>query len=118
MTVLLVGFVPVAWVFSQSTDSLAWMGLPESALRLGRGGVRRTFSFAWASPPADQIPCRLQRLGDHLHARDAADDHGVAPLLGTAEHVPATQKKFFVAHWLDSNEIASQECPVRGARLV
>ena len=26
MTILLVGFAPVAWIFSQSTESLAWMG--------------------------------------------------------------------------------------------
>ena len=26
MTLLLVGFAPVAWLFSQSTDSVAWMG--------------------------------------------------------------------------------------------
>src|SRR6185436_18282384 len=26
MTILLVGFAPVAWIFSQSTESIAWMG--------------------------------------------------------------------------------------------
>jgi len=26
MTILLIGFAPVAWIFSQSTESLAWMG--------------------------------------------------------------------------------------------
>ncbi|HLZ54344.1 MAG TPA: hypothetical protein VKS19_07685, partial [Verrucomicrobiae bacterium] len=26
MTLLLIGFAPVAWIFSQSTESLAWMG--------------------------------------------------------------------------------------------
>jgi predicted PurR-regulated permease PerM len=26
MTLLLVGFAPVAWLFSQSTNALAWMG--------------------------------------------------------------------------------------------
>ena len=26
MTILLIGFAPVAWLFSQSTDSIAWMG--------------------------------------------------------------------------------------------
>jgi len=26
MTILLIGFAPVAWLFSQSTESLGWMG--------------------------------------------------------------------------------------------
>src|SRR6202007_2830304 len=26
MTILLIGFAPVAWIFSQSTDSAMWMG--------------------------------------------------------------------------------------------
>src|SRR5437016_9215893 len=27
MTILLIGFAPVAWLFSQSTDSVTWMGM-------------------------------------------------------------------------------------------
>src|SRR5947209_17501984 len=56
MTLLLVGFAPVAWLFSQSTDSLPWMGVLhllfwfiavffglrflESAFKIGRASCR------------------------------------------------------------------------------
>ena len=48
MTILLAGFAPVAWIFSQSTDSLSWMGAlhlvfwfiaTAFGLRWGRGGA-------------------------------------------------------------------------------
>jgi len=31
MTILLIGFAPVAWLFSQSTDSIPWMGALHTA---------------------------------------------------------------------------------------
>src|SRR5438034_8693738 len=41
MTILLIGFAPVAWLFSQSTGSLAWMG----ALHLIFWGIATVFGL-------------------------------------------------------------------------
>jgi hypothetical protein len=99
LTLLLVGFAPVAWLFSQSTGSVAWMG----ALHLAFWFVAACFGLRF-----------LYSGFAHSRARSMA---GVAtwivlfmlvmlqmttalrPLLGTADTMLPTEKKFFLVHW-------------------
>jgi hypothetical protein len=101
MTILLVGFAPVAWLFSQSTQQVAWMGF----LHLLFWGISTGFGL------------RFLHAG-FAHAR-AQSSSGVntwavifllvalqmtaalRPLVGTADTLLPTDKKFFVTHWLD-----------------
>ena len=101
-TILLIGFAPVAWVFSQSTTSIAAMG----ALHLAFWIVA-TF-FGW----------RFLRSGfSHLSAKSNGALHvwiwifvlvcvqmttALRPIVGTSDTFLPQEKKFFVSHWFET----------------
>jgi hypothetical protein len=101
MTILLIGFAPVAWIFSQSTESLAWMG----ALHLIFWFIATIFGL------------RFFEAGfSHSNARSHAGLYtwvfifllvavqmttALRPILGTSDTFFPTEKKFFLAHWGD-----------------
>jgi hypothetical protein len=101
MTILLIGFAPVAWIFSQSTDSPAWMG----TLHLVFWFIATCFGLRF-----------LEAGFSHSNARSLAGFRvwvvifllvalqmttALRPILGTAKTFLPTEKKFFVAHWGD-----------------
>jgi hypothetical protein len=104
MTLLLIGFAPVAWLFSQSTESVAWMG----ALHLVFWLVATIFALRF-----------LQAGYMRFHARSSAGLHvwivifllvmlqmttALRPIVGTADTFLPKDKKFFLSHWIDSLE--------------
>jgi hypothetical protein len=101
MTILLVGFAPVAWIFSQSTESLAWMG----ALHLIFWFIAMCFGLRF-----------LESGFSHSHARSAAGFRtwavifilvavqmttSLRPIIGKADTFMPAQKQFFLSHWID-----------------
>ena len=101
MTILLIGFAPVAWIFSQSTESLAWMG----TLHLVFWFIATIFGLRF-----------LQAGFSHSNARSHTGFHtwviifllvavqmttALRPILGTADTFLPTEKQFFVSHWGD-----------------
>jgi len=101
MTVLLIGFAPVAWLFSQSTASLAWMG----TLHLVFWGIATAFGLRF-----------LETGFSHTQARTVAGlrtwvvifllvalqmTTALRPLVGTADSFLPQEKKFFLTHWGD-----------------
>ena len=110
MTLLLIGFAPVAWIFSQSTESVAAMG----ALHI-------VFWFV-----AAYFGLRFLALGfRHLSAQTNAGLNvwivlfvlvclqmttALRPLVGTADTFLPREKKFFLTHWFDN---LSKETPKR-----
>jgi hypothetical protein len=108
-TILLIGFAPVAWVFSQSTSSVAVMG----TLHLSFWTVATWFGW------------RFVRNGfTHLSARSGAALNvwftifvlvclqmttALRPLVGSADTLLPTEKRFFLAHWL--NVLGDEEQP-------
>jgi len=106
MTILLVGFAPVAWVFSQSTESVVWMGV----LHL----------IFWLI--ATYFGLRFLNAGFVLR-----DDRAVGfkvwmvifvlvmvqmttalrPLIGTSRTFLPGEKKFFLTHWTECVQQAS-----------
>ena len=78
MTILLMGFAPVAWIFSQSTESIAWMG----TLHLAFWFVATLFGVRFLKNGFDQANARSQAgvecLDHHLPARRRANDHRAA----------------------------------------
>ena len=101
MTVLLVGFAPVVWIFSQSTESLAWMG----ALHLIFWFVATVFGV------------RFLKAGfSHANARSQAGLNvwviifllvavqmttALRPIIGKANTFFPVEKQFFTGHWAD-----------------
>jgi hypothetical protein len=106
---LLVGFAPIVWVFSQSTKSIAFMGLLHLAfwsislgfgLRLLRNGFRQLNGRGIAA---------LHLWGLILAIVVLQMTTTLRPLLGPSDRAPIVlEKKFFLQHWA--------ECISRGDR--
>jgi hypothetical protein len=101
MTILLIGFAPVAWIFSQSTESLAWMG----ALHLIFWFIATIFGLRF-----------LDAGFSHSNARSHAGLYtwviifllvavqmttALRPIIGTSDAFFPKEKKFFLTHWGD-----------------
>ena len=110
-TILLIGFAPVAWVFSQSTSSVVAMG----ALHLAFWFVATCFGW------------RFLRNGfAHLSAKSNGIMHiwfiifilvcvqmttALRPIVGTSDTLLPKEKKFFAAHWLNAMETSRAAGP-------
>src|SRR2546421_7553887 len=101
MTILLIGFAPVAWLFSQSTNSVAWMG----TLHLIFWFISAFFGLRF-----------LETAFSHSKARSNAGLNtwiivfvlvviqmttALRPIVGKADTFLPKEKKFFLTHWGD-----------------
>ncbi len=102
MTVLLVGFAPVAWVFSQSVESIAAMG----ALHLVFWAIACYFALRF-------LDSGLRHLGEQSGGGHTVwllifmlvllqMTTALRPIVGTSEVFLTKEKKFFAAHWIES----------------
>jgi hypothetical protein len=101
MTILLIGFAPVAWLFSQSTESLAWMGALHLifwfiATVFGLRFLKNGFSHSKARSKAGLNVWIVIFMLVMLQMTTA-----LRPLVGTSNALLPTEKKFFVTHWSD-----------------
>jgi len=101
MTILLIGFAPVAWIFSQSTESVAWMGTLHFifwfiATGFGLRFLETGFSHSNARSLAG---FRIWAVIFMLVALQMTT--ALRPILGTSETFLPTEKQFFLAHWSD-----------------
>ena len=101
ITVLLIGFAPVAWLFSQSTNSILWMGFlhlmfwfvaTAFGLRFLDAGFRQSSARSSAGLKTWTIIFLLVGLQMSTALR---------PLLGRTDTFLPTEKQFFLAHWGD-----------------
>jgi hypothetical protein len=101
MTLLLIGFAPIAWLFSTSTESIIWMG----ALHLVFWFISTFFGLRF-----------LEAGFSHSRARTNAGLNtwivifvlvvvqmttALRPIVGTADTFLPKEKKFFLTHWGD-----------------
>lgn len=103
MTVLLIGFAPVAWVFSQSTDSLPAMG----ALHLAFWIIATYFGLRFLCAGFAQLSGRSGGLGVWITIFllvMVQMTTALRPIVGTADTLLPTEKKFFVKHWIEQLE--------------
>jgi hypothetical protein len=112
MTILLVGFAPVAWIFSQSTESLAWMGTLHIvfwvvATFFGVRFLKHGFSHTAAGSQAGVNVWIVIFLLVALQMTTA-----LRPIIGKSDTFFPTEKQFFVQHWLDClNENQTRPTP-------
>jgi hypothetical protein len=99
MTILLIGFAPVAWIFSQSTESLPWMG----TLHLAFWFIATVFGLRFLEAGFSQSNAR-SRAGFHtwvivflLVALQMTT--ALRPILGTSDTFLPAEKQFFGTHW-------------------
>jgi hypothetical protein len=103
ISVLLIGFAPVAWVFSQSTKSLAIMG----GLHLAFWGVSAIFGLRFLFAAFTHFSANSNAgftvwVGIFLLVALQMTT-ALRPIIGKANTFlpPASEKKFFVVHWMD-----------------
>jgi len=99
MTILLVGFAPVAWLFSQSTTSVPWMG----ALHLVFWLISTVFGLRFLSSGFSHSRARSRaglNLWIILFVLVAVQmTTALRPLVGTAETFLPQEKVFFLNYW-------------------
>lgn len=100
-TLLLVGFAPVAWIFSESTDSEAWMG----AMHLAFWFVACAFGFRFFVAGFERLDARsvsgLRVWLVMFVVVVLQMSTALRPLVGTSEDFLPKEKRFFLKHWLN-----------------
>ncbi len=109
MTILLIGFAPVAWIFSQSTGSVAWMGSLHLifwfiATIFGLRFLEAGFSNSAARSHAGFYTWVIIFLLVAVQMTTA-----LRPIIGTSDTFWPKEKKFFLAHWGDCMGAADGE---------
>jgi hypothetical protein len=99
MSILLIGFAPVAWLFSQSTQSIAWMGTLHILFWListffGVRFLRAGFAHSQARSQAGLYTWIIIFVLVGLQMTTA-----LRPILGKADTFLPTEKMFFLTHW-------------------
>ena len=99
MTILLVGFAPVAWIFSQSSESLAWMGTLHFAFWFvatifGLRFLESVFSHSQARSRAGFATWVIIFLLVAIQMTTA-----LRPILGKSDTFLPKEKQFFLGHW-------------------
>ena len=100
MTVLLIGFAPVAWVFSQSTESLAAMG----ALHLTFWCIATYFGVRFLSEGFAHLsgkPAGLRVWVTIFLLVMIQMSTALRPIVGKADTILPVEKKFFLKHWFE-----------------
>lgn len=102
LSVLLIGFAPVAWLFSQSTESVAWMGALHLlfcliATMFGVRFLKNGFFHSEAKSSAAFDTWAVIFVLVLLQMSTA-----LRPLIGTDSTFLPQEKKFFLSHWFDS----------------
>lgn len=107
-TVLLIGFAPVAWVFSQSTESVAMMG----ALHLIFWFIAICFGVRFLQTGFAQLASR-NSIGIKVWVVifllvQLQMTTAMRPIIGQSNTLLPKEKKFFLAHWADTLDKATK----------
>jgi hypothetical protein len=101
MTILLIGFAPVAWIFSQSTESATWMGgLHLLFWLIATGFGLRFLNAAFACSEARSHAGFKTWVVIFLLVAVQMTT-ALRPIIGTSETFLPEGKKFFLAYWSD-----------------
>jgi hypothetical protein len=108
-TILLIGFAPVAWVFSQSTNSVFFMGF----LHLLFWAISFGFGMKLLLKLTDQMKTSSTaylNIWIVIFLLTSIQMMTVLrPLVGTSQHLFPKEKKFFIEHWIDTAGVVDAE---------
>jgi len=107
-TILLIGFAPVAWLFSQSTESVNWMGTLHLifwfiAALFGLRFLNAAFSHSQAKSNAGFNTWVVIFMLVVVQMTTA-----LRPIVGTSDKFFPTEKKFFLSYWSDCLRLDSE----------
>ena len=99
---LLIGFAPVAWIFSQSTDSVAFM----AALHLILWAIGISFGLRLVAAMGRLLTgsarSHLKLWGFIFIVVCLQMTTTLRPIVGTSKHFLPGEKKFVLAQWLET----------------
>ncbi len=99
--ILLTGFAPVAWVFSQSTNGIAFMGFFHLLFWLVSLSFGNRFIYM-AIKRRDATKLVFVRFWAVIFLLTSLQMMtALRPLVGTSEDLLPQEKKFFLEHWMD-----------------
>jgi len=101
MTILLIGFAPVAWVFSQSTESVVAMGALHLAFLLVSTYFGLRFLNAGFSAHGDRSGGGIKVWMVMFLLVMLQMTTALRPWIGETDTFLPIERKFFVSHWLD-----------------
>lgn len=117
MTILLIGFAPVAWVFAQSTESLVMMGALHLVFALVSVGFGLRFLFQGFARLSGRSVDLLKLWAIVFVLVVLQMSTALRPLVGTSESFLPQEKKFFLKHWMDTYKsplrVNPEEAPVQ-----
>ena len=113
-SLLLLGFTPVIWIFSQSTNSIAFMG----ALALVFWAISIYFGLGVIAKTADHLGMeRRSHLAVWMTIFILVGlqmTTSLRPIVGQSDRFLSTEKKFFLTHWAEQ---VLAEARARSTRL-
>lgn len=114
MTILLIGFAPVAWIFSQSSESVVWMGTLHLifwfiATFFGLRFLEAGFSLSQARSHAGFNTWVVIFLLVSVQMTTA-----LRPIIGRADTFLPRDKQFFLSHWADCRKMSDGAGKIRG----
>jgi hypothetical protein len=115
-TILLIGFAPVAWLFSQSTESVNWMGTLHLifwfiAALFGLRFLNNAFSHSQAKSNAGFNTWVVIFMLVVVQMTTA-----LRPIVGTSDTFFPKEKKFFLSYWADSLRLGSERTAPENGR--
>lgn len=108
LTLLLIGFAPVAWLFAQSTESLVWMGILHLGFWLVATLFGLRFLVAGFATSNARSNAGLQIWIVIFMLVMLQMTTALRPLLGRSETFLPETKRFFIAHWGDCIDDATR----------
>lgn len=101
-SLLLIGFAPVAWIFSQSTDSLVFIGGLHLVFWLIGVSFGLRLLGGWCRYPNANGRSRLKAWSLIFILVCLQMTTTLRPIVGRSGHFLPGEKKFFLTHWLES----------------
>jgi hypothetical protein len=114
MSMLLLGFTPVVWIFSQSTNSIVFMG----GLALVFWAIATYFGLGVITKTADYLGLKKRThlvvwMGIFILVALQMST-SLRPIVGESDELFTAEKKFFLTHWLEQIDAEAEAAAVAG----
>jgi len=113
---LLIGFAPVAWIFSQSTDSIPFMGALHLILWVISIGFGLRLLGAMGRLLAGSTGGQMKLWNLIFILVCLQMTTTLRPIIGTSERFLPGEKKFFLTHWFETVNKSGDSKPKQEAK--
>lgn len=101
VSLLLIGLSPVMWIFTQSTDSIVFLGMLSLLFWGGSPGLGLSLIFSGVNARGKKGGQYLKLWALIFVVVTLQMSTALRPIIGEAETLLPQEKKFFLNHWMD-----------------